>query len=62
MGSTLIPLAMAKTSDVNSESWCVSAQNNQYQAKCYFDFTNNRIYVSNNNGAADCRAEVWGLR
>ena len=63
MGTTVIPLAMAKTStSANTESWCVSAQNSSYQAKCYFDFTNNKIYLTRNNSNADCRAEVWGLR
>ena len=63
MDTTIIPLSIARTCVSDGTcSWCVSAQNSTYQAKCYFDFTNNKIYITRVNTNADCRAELWGLR
>lgn len=63
MATTLIPLNLAKECNAEAkESWAVSAQNTTYQAKCYFDFSGNYIWLSRVNAQQDCRAEVWGLR
>lgn len=60
MEQVTIPKAIAQkcTSDANC-SWVYSAQNGQYNGQCYFDYTNNRVYLKS-SGNADCQVELYG--
>ena len=61
MEAVTIPKAIATqcTSDAVC-SWVYSAQNGAYSGQCYFDFTNNRVYLKS-SGNADCRVELYGF-
>lgn len=61
MASTYIPYEQARLcTDTSVESWAMSAQNSNYSARCYFDFSANRIYICS-SGLADCVVKVYGI-
>lgn len=61
MASTYIPYELARLCTSTSyESHVTSAQNSIYAGRCYFDFTNNRIYIIS-SGNADCVIKIYGI-
>ena len=61
MASTYIPYEQARLCTSSSvETWAHSAQNGNYSGRCYFDFTNNRIYLIS-SGYSDCKVKIYGI-
>ncbi|MBQ6035780.1 MAG: phage tail protein [Lachnospiraceae bacterium] len=61
MASTYIPYELARLCTGTSyESHVTSAQNSAYAGRCYFDFTNNRVYIVS-SGNADCMIKIYGI-
>ena len=62
MDTTIIPLEIARNCNSDSVcSWVYSAQNGTYSGQCYFNFSNNYVYLAGSSNS-DNQVRLYGVR